>query len=284
LIKSLEPAGGGGGGGGGDLREGSKVEARYRGKARYYPGVIKRVNRDGTYDVDYDDGEKEMFIAAELVRLLEGSVSHGSPVHSRPAERPYDRPSDRDPHDRPYDRPSDRDPHDRPYDRPSDRDPHDRPYDRPSDRDSRPHSEFGHSKVERLEESLREAQDQLRNAQAYPAMGGVGMGNPMMMNMMNPMAAMANPMANSMINQQIQELQSNMIRIQNENLMLRSSMSSQGAVIGAPSHNNVRSFARTSTGTTIQVITHTSLIFSVVSLDIVCFFGVIVLATREVVA
>ena len=54
LIKSLEPAGGGGGGGG-QLREGMKVEARYRGKARYYPGVIKRENRHGTFDIDYDD-------------------------------------------------------------------------------------------------------------------------------------------------------------------------------------------------------------------------------------
>ena len=61
LIRSLdEPAGspsrfGGGGGGGGALREGMKVEARYRGKAKYYPGIIKRENRDGTFDVDYDD-------------------------------------------------------------------------------------------------------------------------------------------------------------------------------------------------------------------------------------
>ena len=57
LIRSLEPAGGGGGGGGGGgaLREGMKVEARYRGKAKYYPGIIKRENRDGTFDVDYDD-------------------------------------------------------------------------------------------------------------------------------------------------------------------------------------------------------------------------------------
>ena len=50
LIRALEPAGGIGGGGGGGggkgegsaLREGMKVEARYRGKARYYPGIIKR--------------------------------------------------------------------------------------------------------------------------------------------------------------------------------------------------------------------------------------------------
>ena len=37
------------------LREGMRVEARYRGKARYFPGVIKRENRDGSFDVDYDD-------------------------------------------------------------------------------------------------------------------------------------------------------------------------------------------------------------------------------------
>ena len=42
------------------FREGDKVEARFRGKLRYYPGVIRRVNRDSTYDVDYSDGEKEV--------------------------------------------------------------------------------------------------------------------------------------------------------------------------------------------------------------------------------
>ena len=60
LIRSLEESRGGvriggEGGGGGILREGMKVEARFRGKARYYPGLIKRENRDGTFDVDYDD-------------------------------------------------------------------------------------------------------------------------------------------------------------------------------------------------------------------------------------
>ena len=46
-----------------------KVEARYRGKARYYPGVIKRENRDGTFDIDYDDGDKERRVGAHLVVL-----------------------------------------------------------------------------------------------------------------------------------------------------------------------------------------------------------------------
>ncbi len=58
LIRPLDAAPGSPsklGSGGGGLREGMKVEARFRGKLRYYPGVIKRENRDGTFDVDYDD-------------------------------------------------------------------------------------------------------------------------------------------------------------------------------------------------------------------------------------
>ena len=42
-----------------DYSRGDAIEARYRGKTKYYPGKIARDNRDGTYDVDYDDGEKE---------------------------------------------------------------------------------------------------------------------------------------------------------------------------------------------------------------------------------
>ena len=59
-IKARNGSGGYGGGGGssdGRLREGSKVEARYHGKAHYYPGQITRDHGDGTYDIDYDDGE-----------------------------------------------------------------------------------------------------------------------------------------------------------------------------------------------------------------------------------
>jgi len=40
---------------GSGLREGMKVEARFKGKLRYYPGTIRRENRDGTFDIDYDD-------------------------------------------------------------------------------------------------------------------------------------------------------------------------------------------------------------------------------------
>ena len=55
-------------GGGGSFREGDAIEARYRGKTRYYPGRIGRDHRNGTYDIDYDDGEKEYKVEAALIK------------------------------------------------------------------------------------------------------------------------------------------------------------------------------------------------------------------------
>ena len=52
------------------FREGDKVEVRYRGKSKYYPGLIARVHGDGTYDIAYDDGEKETGVRADLIKLI----------------------------------------------------------------------------------------------------------------------------------------------------------------------------------------------------------------------
>lgn len=48
--------------------KGQPVEARYRGKSRYYPGRISRVHRDGTCDIDYDDGKTEHVVDPSLIR------------------------------------------------------------------------------------------------------------------------------------------------------------------------------------------------------------------------
>jgi hypothetical protein len=50
------------------LKVGDKVEARFRGGRKFFAGTISAVNRDGTYDVRYDDGDKEASIPAEDVR------------------------------------------------------------------------------------------------------------------------------------------------------------------------------------------------------------------------
>ncbi|KAG2523432.1 hypothetical protein JM16_005333 [Phytophthora kernoviae] len=55
------------------FKEGEKVEAQYKGKSKFYLGVISRCRLNGTYDIDYDDGEKETGVAAELIRSVESS-------------------------------------------------------------------------------------------------------------------------------------------------------------------------------------------------------------------
>ncbi|CAM9994799.1 unnamed protein product, partial [Ectocarpus sp. 13 AM-2016] len=79
-VRSLEPKtnAGGGGGRGLAMARGDKVEVRYRGKGtKFYKGKISRVNSDYTMDIAYDDGEKEIGIAAEHVRSLQQSTSEG---------------------------------------------------------------------------------------------------------------------------------------------------------------------------------------------------------------
>ena len=84
-FKLLGGGGGGSGGGrggsdtegGGELEVGTKIEARYKGKTRYYPGKISRVRSNGTYDIDYDDGEKEISVFKEMIRVV--AVAGGPP-------------------------------------------------------------------------------------------------------------------------------------------------------------------------------------------------------------
>ncbi|CAK4884486.1 unnamed protein product, partial [Aphanomyces euteiches] len=50
------------------FEEGDAVEAQYDGKSRFYPGMITRCRLDGSYDIKYDDGDVETFVAPELIR------------------------------------------------------------------------------------------------------------------------------------------------------------------------------------------------------------------------
>lgn len=53
------------------LEEGMKIEARYKGRSKWYPGKINRKNRDGSFDIIYDDGEKELDVDSNMIRKLE---------------------------------------------------------------------------------------------------------------------------------------------------------------------------------------------------------------------
>lgn len=61
------------------LEEGSKVEGNYRGKGKWYRGVIDRIRADGTVDIDYDDGEREVRVTADHVRLI-GATANAAPA------------------------------------------------------------------------------------------------------------------------------------------------------------------------------------------------------------
>ena len=37
----------------------------------WYPGIISAVNRDGTYSIDYDDGDKESSVQPMYIRELD---------------------------------------------------------------------------------------------------------------------------------------------------------------------------------------------------------------------
>lgn len=70
-----------------ELMEGDRVEAPYRGGRKYYKGKISRVNRDGTCDIAFDDGDRERNIVKESIRKLASSPRHSTPVKLRRGDR-----------------------------------------------------------------------------------------------------------------------------------------------------------------------------------------------------
>lgn len=48
---------------------GAVVRGRYRGGRAAYPGIISAINTDGTYNIDYYDGDRESFVEADAIHL-----------------------------------------------------------------------------------------------------------------------------------------------------------------------------------------------------------------------
>jgi hypothetical protein len=77
--------------GGDERKEGARVEARYKRSRMWYPGKVSRVCSDGTFDISYDDGEKELGVYEDSVRLVErgggrraDSAERGDSLRDRP--------------------------------------------------------------------------------------------------------------------------------------------------------------------------------------------------------
>merc|ERR1711871_333307 len=58
------------------LREGDKVESRCKGSKKYYPGKIFMDNRDGTYDVKFDDGDRDRKVPEGSIKKAGGGGSN----------------------------------------------------------------------------------------------------------------------------------------------------------------------------------------------------------------
>ena len=53
------------------ISKGDRVEAKLKGWTKYYKGKITRENRDGTYDILFDDGDRKSKVDAKLIKSLE---------------------------------------------------------------------------------------------------------------------------------------------------------------------------------------------------------------------
>ena len=71
----------------GAFREGDRIEARFRGREKYYPGGILTDRGDGTYDVRYDDGATETRVREDLIRKGSGMVVVQGTFVESPAEQ-----------------------------------------------------------------------------------------------------------------------------------------------------------------------------------------------------
>ena len=51
------------------FEEGDKIEARFGGRDKWFKGKISYKNRDGSYEIRYDDGDSERNVEASFTPL-----------------------------------------------------------------------------------------------------------------------------------------------------------------------------------------------------------------------
>ena len=65
-----------------------QVECNYHGQGKWFPARISNVRSDGTYDVMYDDGDKEFKMKPDTIRILEKVGHHKKIVGNVPVDGP----------------------------------------------------------------------------------------------------------------------------------------------------------------------------------------------------
>jgi hypothetical protein len=69
----------------GKFRVGMAIDARYGGKETWYSGKVCEVHGDGTYSIEYADGDKETNIVEEFIRPMEEAPPASAPTEETPA-------------------------------------------------------------------------------------------------------------------------------------------------------------------------------------------------------
>merc|ERR1712010_192084 len=59
------------------LNSGTKVEAKFKNGKRWFKGEIQRENRDGTYEVLFDDGDRDLAVPRENIKVGDGATVPG---------------------------------------------------------------------------------------------------------------------------------------------------------------------------------------------------------------
>ena len=85
------------------ISKGDRVEAKLKGWTKYYKGKITRENRDGTYDILFDDGDRKSKVDAKLIKSLETKSKKTKKKTNRGRDSDNDD-SDDDEDDRQYQR------------------------------------------------------------------------------------------------------------------------------------------------------------------------------------
>ena len=49
---------------------GDTVSARWRGGKGWFPGVVTHINDDGTFNIEYDDGDRETSVPKDMIKVL----------------------------------------------------------------------------------------------------------------------------------------------------------------------------------------------------------------------
>ena len=81
---------------GAKFKVGSKVEARCKGSRKYFLGKIKAINGDGTYDIVFDDGDRDRSVNDKSIKSLASDTSTNKNIKRKSRSKSEDESKDMD--------------------------------------------------------------------------------------------------------------------------------------------------------------------------------------------